>query len=152
MATRTAEETALLVALMFERSGKRRARVSAKTLERLSGRERLRSSFVARVQEALGDQANILMTEIDRSGFGLLSFSSLAGAEAITPESCFQEGIPQKGFPGAPIKRSRRVKAMDADAIQSELDGSIDFKAVSRQIDSIQEEKASRRKRSSADE
>ena len=145
MPKRTPAESAALIALLFERSGQRRARISTATLETLSGRKPVRNSFVARVQEALSDEFDLVMHEVDR-GFGLLPFSSLDGAPAITPEKYFQSGISQKvRLP--PVRRVKQAKNAEApkEAFQAELDGEIDFAAVKRQIAKILKDKAGKK-------
>jgi len=82
---KTPEETALLVALLLKRAQQKRARISVATLNLLSGRDRIRSPFIARVQEALSYDAGIMMQELNRGGFGLILTESLTGAPAITP-------------------------------------------------------------------
>ncbi|MBK7301365.1 MAG: hypothetical protein IPI79_14215 [Moraxellaceae bacterium] len=53
-------QTALLVALMFNRSGLKRARLTSKTLCTISGRMALRSHFIVQLQAELDDLGLIL--------------------------------------------------------------------------------------------
>jgi hypothetical protein len=80
---RTAEESAILVAILLRRSGLKRARLSEKTIRRLSGRRHLRRAFVDMLDAHLAD-LGILLTELERGGFGLMPSASLSGATAIT--------------------------------------------------------------------
>jgi len=80
---RTARHTALLVALLLLRSGKKRVRFSVKTLKKLADRERLKSAFVVEVQlEAMN--VGVIVVELNRGGFAAMWASPLEGAEVVT--------------------------------------------------------------------
>ena len=135
MTYKTPEETALLVALLLKRSKQKRARISVATLNLLSGRDRIRSPFIARVQEALSYDAGIMIQELNGGGFGLILTETLAGAPPITPK----EYLPQSSLPkvskrtGSPVpvlsipgrRKSAQQTApgecIDFDAIRHEL-------------------------------
>lgn len=77
-----AREAALLIALLLKRSEQRRARISEKTLKRISQRTRLRSAFVQDVADELAD-LEILLVELNRGGYGILPASAMESAPAI---------------------------------------------------------------------
>jgi hypothetical protein len=79
---RTAEETAVLLALLFTRAKVKRARVSEKTVRHLSKRTRLRTVFLDKLREAL-DEIDLHFIELGRGGFGLIPISALDGAQVI---------------------------------------------------------------------
>ena len=79
---RTAEQTAVLVALVFKRSAAKRARVSERTIRVLSKRRSLRVAFIESLNRAL-DDLGVHMIELERGGFGLIPVSALDGAQAI---------------------------------------------------------------------
>lgn len=87
---RTPEETALLIVLLFKRSGQRRARISVVTLRRLSKRRHIRSAFLGKVEESL-DDLGLILVELERGGYGLLPLSALDGAPAITAKRYLQD-------------------------------------------------------------
>lgn len=81
----SAYQTALLVALMFNRSGFKRARLTSKTLCVISGRTNLRSHFIVQLQAEL-DDLGLILFESDR-GFGLIRYSLLNGAMVLSESS-----------------------------------------------------------------
>lgn len=111
MPLRTAEETATLIALIFERSGQARIRISQKTIKFLGYRYKLRSAFVVSVTEALSSYYDITMLELDTGAFGLIRTSSLEGAKAFTAKRMLEELLPDL----------RKGKALDFDAIEKEI-------------------------------
>jgi hypothetical protein len=80
---RSAEQTAILVAVLLKRSEQRRARVSDKTIRRLSKRRTLRDAFKERLRAEL-DDVGIHLVELERGGFGVIPINALDGAPAIT--------------------------------------------------------------------
>jgi hypothetical protein len=80
---RSTEETALLVATLLKRSGKRRARVSEKTIRLLSKRRTLRDSFKGMLRGAL-DDLDIHLIQLNSGGFAIIEVSALEGAPPIT--------------------------------------------------------------------
>ena len=79
---RTAEQTAILLALLFKRANTKRARISEKTIRVLSKRRSLRAVFLQGLRAAL-DDFGLHMIELERGGFGLIPVSALDGAQAI---------------------------------------------------------------------
>lgn len=89
---RTSEETALLIVLLFRRSGQKRARISVDTLRRLSKRRHIRSAFLGKVEESL-DDLGLILVELERGGYGLLPLSALDGAPPITAKRYLQDEL-----------------------------------------------------------
>jgi len=99
---RTAEETAILLALLFTRSKAKRARVSEKTVRHLSKRTHLRTVFLDKLREAL-DEIDLHFIELGRGGFGIIPISALDGAQAIMARQYLVEDLKKlkqgkKGF------------------------------------------------------
>ena len=84
-------QTALLVALMFNRSGLKRGRLTAKTLCVISGRNHLRSHFIVQLQDEL-DDLGLILFESGR-GFGLIRYSLLDGAMVLSESSHIAEEL-----------------------------------------------------------
>ncbi len=80
---RTAAETAILLAVILNRSGQTRARVSAKTVKILAIRKNLRSAFVIEVIGALAEYSWILF-EISSGGYGAVHAKTLEAAKSAT--------------------------------------------------------------------
>lgn len=78
----SASDTALLLALLLSRSGQKRARISDKTMRKLSKRKKLRSVFIREVTEKFADLGGILI-ELNRGGYGVIMSSTLEGAPAV---------------------------------------------------------------------
>ena len=89
---RTAEETALLVALLFKRAGQRQARLSVDTIRCLSKRSHIRNAFVSMLAEHLDDLGLVLM-EIDGGGFGVIASSALLEAPAVTAKEHLKQDL-----------------------------------------------------------
>lgn len=75
--------TALLLAVMFKRAGKTRARISEKTLRHVARRSTLRDSFTLEVRDWLED-FGIVGVALDRGGYALVAISALEGAPVVT--------------------------------------------------------------------
>lgn len=108
---RSAEETALLMAVMLRRSGQTRARISWKTIRRLAGRKRRRIAFVERLTDALAEYSWTL-AELDAGGFGAIANESLAAAKPATVRRWFSEDE----------RRALRQDALDWDALRDEVE------------------------------
>lgn len=79
----TAEQSALLLALMFKRSNvASRIRISEKTLRRVAGRKNLRLTFLGSLVEEL-DDLGYAMLQIE-VGWSLIRLDQLNGAQAVT--------------------------------------------------------------------
>jgi hypothetical protein len=90
---RTPRESALLIALLFKRANKTRARISDKTVLILSKRKKyLRASFVELLTAELDDLGFVLV-ELNRGGFGLIPISALNGAPAITASKFIKDEL-----------------------------------------------------------
>jgi hypothetical protein len=79
---RTAEQTAILLALLFKRANVKRARISERTIRVLSKRRSLRVAFVDRLCGEL-DDLGLHIIELERGGFGVIPISALDGASTI---------------------------------------------------------------------
>jgi hypothetical protein len=80
---RSAEQTAILLAAILNRSGQGRARVSAKTIKILAERQNLRGAFAAEVIDALAEYSWILF-ELGGGGFGAIQAKALEAAKPVT--------------------------------------------------------------------
>ena len=109
---RSPEDTAVLVAVLFKRSGQKRARVSVKTIRRVSARERVHRAFVDMVSGYLND-FGLTLVELDRGGYGLIPSSSLDGAPTITVKRFLSEDL--KKLKAGKIKMKRFRLEIEAD-------------------------------------
>jgi|HubBroStandDraft_1064217.scaffolds.fasta_scaffold1077404_1 hypothetical protein len=89
---RTAEQTAILLALLFKRASLKRARISERTIRVLSKRRSLRAVFLEGLRGAL-DDFGIHMIELERGGFGLIPVSALDGAQAILAKNYISDDL-----------------------------------------------------------
>lgn len=89
---RTAEETALLVALLLKRSEKNRARISRQTVLRLSKRSIIRTAFLNMLKNHL-DDLGIILIELERGGYGIIPSTALEGAPAITAKRYMDDKV-----------------------------------------------------------
>lgn len=80
---RTANETALLIILLFKESELNRIRISQKTLKFLARRKKLRTVFVTSVIGELAEY-DIGMVELGSGAFGIFRYRSLESAKAAT--------------------------------------------------------------------
>ena len=87
---RTAHQTAILLAILLNRSGQTRARVSAKTIKLLGGRRNLRIAFVAEVIDALHEYGWALF-ELGNGGYGAVRASALEAAKSVTVRRGFTD-------------------------------------------------------------
>jgi len=88
----TADETACLLAVILNRSGQNRARVSARTIKFVAKRETLRSAFVDEVKDSLLDYGWVLV-EIETGGFGAEKAKLLEAAKTVTAKRWLDEGL-----------------------------------------------------------
>lgn len=77
-----AQQTARLLATGFQRSRQNRARLSLKSVQRVSGRTRVSASFIVALIEFMAEYG-IIMAELTTGGFGLLYASALNGAKSL---------------------------------------------------------------------
>lgn len=89
---RSGEETALLTALLLKRSKLKRARISGATIRKLSRRSQLRRVFVGRFEEHL-DDLGLVLVELERGGFGIMTSGGLEGAPAITAKKYLKDDL-----------------------------------------------------------
>lgn len=119
---RTAKETALLVALLYKRANKTRARISNKTILKLSKREKyLRTAFIELLSAEM-DDLGLVLVELERGGFGLIPITALNGAPAITANKFLKDDL-----------KKLSNQQIDFDDIQTELD-------TGKNIDDTEEE------------
>src|SRR3982074_2230139 len=78
---RSVEETAIILALIFKRSGLAQARVSDKTIRLVSGRKRLEGSF----RQNLKDERGEYEMEIVRRATGAHARIKVSALEAAEP-------------------------------------------------------------------
>ncbi|WP_031251342.1 hypothetical protein [Mesorhizobium sp. LSHC412B00] len=105
----TPATVASLFALMMQRYGKTRARISNVTLKSVSRRSMLRAKFLSDVRSEL-EEWGYLIVPLDRGGFGLLSSASLEGAPPITAKGLIPEEL-------AALKKND----LNEDAVWAEL-------------------------------
>lgn len=77
-----AQQTARLLAIGFQRSRQNRARLSMKSVQRVSGRSRVSAAFIVSLMEFMAEYG-IIMAELTTGGFGLLYASALNGARSL---------------------------------------------------------------------
>ena len=82
MKLRSANEVAILVALMMKRTNYTRAKISNKTISELYG-GRLRAPFIVAMFEHCAEYGYAMM-ELDFGGFGVFRICSLAGTKSLT--------------------------------------------------------------------
>lgn len=78
-----AQQTAMLLAVILNRSEQSRARVSAQTIKRLGARRNLRRAFAAELIDALAEYSWTL-TEIDSGGYAAVRTKTLEAAKPVT--------------------------------------------------------------------
>lgn len=81
---RTVDETALLLAVILNRSAQSRARVSTKTLKLLARRTHLRSVFIVQLTTTLADRYDWILTELATGGYGAVQAKALEAAKPVT--------------------------------------------------------------------
>jgi hypothetical protein len=88
----TADETACLLAVILNRSGHNRARVSVRTIKFLAKRKTLRSAFASELKDALLDYGWVLV-EIETGGFGAEKAKLLEAAKPVTAKRWLDDEI-----------------------------------------------------------
>lgn len=81
---RTVAQTALLIAIILNRTGQNRARISAKTIRLLSRRSLLRSTFILELIATLADRHEWIMFELAIGGYGAVHAKALEAAKPVT--------------------------------------------------------------------
>ncbi len=87
---RTAHQTAIGIAFILKRSGQSRARLSEKTIRRVSRRKRLRGAFVLDVTTSLADFGWSLC-ELGSGGYGVIQTKSLEAAKPVLASKFLDE-------------------------------------------------------------
>jgi hypothetical protein len=87
---RTAHEAAILLAVILNRAGKTRARVSATTIKRVAGRQHLKSAFVLELVREIQEFGWVLC-ELATGGFGAIRATALEAARAVTAKRGLNE-------------------------------------------------------------
>lgn len=105
-----AKECALILAVMLNRSGLSRCRISRTTIRMIGRRNNLRSAHVVSLTAALVDRSWILC-ELDSGGFGAIKTKSLEAAKPVTGKKYLT------AEERAAIKRGN----IDFDALEEEL-------------------------------
>ena len=80
---RNVQQTAILLAVILNRSAQPRARVSAKTIKVLGSRKNLRRAFVGELTDTLAEYSWTL-AEIDTGGYAAIRTKSLESAKPVT--------------------------------------------------------------------
>lgn len=80
---RTAYEAAVLLAVILNRSGQSRARISAKTIKKLAVRTNLRTAFVIDLTAELAEFGWVLC-ELSSGGYGVIQAKALEAARSMT--------------------------------------------------------------------
>jgi hypothetical protein len=78
-----AQQTAILLAVILNRSGQPRARVSAKTIKMLGARRHLRRAFVSELTDSIAEYSWTL-SEIDSGGYAAIRTKALESAKPVT--------------------------------------------------------------------
>lgn len=81
--SRSAEETAILLAILLKRSEKTRARISVKTVQELSNHKKILPFFFSQLQRHL-EHYGYLIGHLNAGGFGVIKIRALEGARPVT--------------------------------------------------------------------
>ena len=80
---RTVEQTALLLAIILNRSKQTRARISTKTIKALANRQQMRCMFVKDLIDTLADRHDWILVELASGGFGAVLARTLEAARPV---------------------------------------------------------------------
>jgi hypothetical protein len=80
---RSAQQAAILLAIILNRSGQPRARVSAKTIKFIGERRHLRIAFLEQLTDTLAEYGWTL-SEIDSGGYAAIRTKALEAAKPVT--------------------------------------------------------------------
>jgi pantoate kinase len=86
----TAEDSAVILAVMLKRNAQSRARISGKTIKFVAGRQSLRSAFFVELVDALGEYGWILF-ELPGGGYGVVEARALEAAKTLTAKRSLSE-------------------------------------------------------------
>lgn len=114
--TRTSDQAAMLLAALFKRASLTRARVSEKTIRKISGRSMLRHAFRDRLQDALED-FGLHLVELERGGYAMIAISTLEGAKTILAKRYLSNELRQ-------LKRAKSREDVDGvcDVLRHEVE------------------------------
>jgi hypothetical protein len=88
---RNTYDTAMLLAVLFHKTGEVRIRVSEKTVKLFGLRKRLRPAFTVAVMEQLSTEFSLGMIDLDIGGFAIFSIKKLESSKAYTAKRMFEE-------------------------------------------------------------
>ena len=80
---RTVEQTALLLAIILNRSKQTRARISTKTIKALANRQQMRCMFITNLIDTLADRHDWILVELASGGFGAVLARTLEAARPV---------------------------------------------------------------------
>ena len=80
---RTVEQTALLLAIILNRSKQTRARISTKTIKALANRQQMRCMFIKDLIDTLADRHDWILVELASGGFGAVLARTLEAARPV---------------------------------------------------------------------
>ena len=80
---RTVEQTALLLAVILNRSRQTRARISTKTIKALANRQHMRCMFVKELIDTLADRHDWILVELASGGFGAVLARTLEAERPV---------------------------------------------------------------------
>ncbi len=86
---------AVLIATLLHRTGKKRARITGKTLRYISGRTTIRDAFKSEVRNWLDEFGVVMVSLEQRGGFALVARSALEGAPPVLARSHIVDEIRQ---------------------------------------------------------
>lgn len=112
---RTPRETAILLAVILNRSEQSRARVSAKTVKLLAIRKNLRLAFTMQLIVEIAEFGWILF-EINSGGFGAVQAKALEAAKPVTAKRLLSDDE----------RSALRKGTIDLEALEAEISVSDD--------------------------
>lgn len=116
----TADQTACLLAVILNRSGQNRARVSAKTIKFLAKRKTLRGAFLNELRDALSEYSWALC-ELE-SGYGIEKSTLLEAAKAVTGKRWLDDDLRRALRRGEDIEFSALEEEASPDEGQPDED------------------------------
>jgi len=114
---RTAQETAILIALLRKRAAVKRARISVKTVRKLSKRRVLRTAFLDSLSREL-DDLGVHMIQLERGGLGVILTSALEGAPPILARTYLDEDLKKLKRNEEEFKRFRAELEPDVEEVE----------------------------------
>jgi hypothetical protein len=111
---RSVEETAIILALIFKRSGLGQARMNDKTIRLVSGRKRLEGSFRQNLKDELGEYG-MEIVRLDTGDHALIKVSALEAAEAVTAAKTLTPEQLQRLRDGEPFELKQLLNELGED-------------------------------------